>query len=97
MAPARSRPKKIVFRGGVTSDRPQGIPPGPPMPSVQSHTDLNPAHVDANRVKLFVHLAVGAARDQREQAERQALASAQEAARRAAEEEDEYEFYDEEG
>ena len=59
MAPARSRPKKIVFRGGVTSDRPQGIPPGPPMPSVQSHTDLNPAHVDANRVKLFVHLAVG--------------------------------------
>jgi len=50
-----------------------------------------------SRLLQRVHLAVGAARDQREQAERQALASAQEAARRAAEEEDAYEFYDEEG
>ena len=49
-----------------------------------------------SRLLRRVHLAVGAARDARERAERQALADAQEAARRAAEDE-EYEFYDEDG
>ena len=36
-------------------------------------------------------------RDARERAERQALADAQEVARRAAEDDEEYEFYDEDG
>ena len=51
----------------------------------------------AARTKLAtVERSLVAARDARERAERQALADAQEAARRAAEDE-EYEFYDEDG
>ena len=49
-----------------------------------------------SRLLRRVHLAVSAARGQREQAEGQALVAAQEAARRAAED-DEYEFYEEDG
>ena len=49
------------------------------------------------RLLRRMHLAVGAARDARERAERQALADAQEVARRAAEDDEEYEFYDEDG
>lgn len=46
-----------------------------------------------SRLLKRVHLAVGAARSQREVAERRALVAAQEAARQAAED-GEYEFYD---